>query len=217
MFPLTAWSEDALWQVRRLGVRGALARRARDLWHAARRAVFLRGEGYITCRTPDMDFAPDPAVGVFVAGLADLGLLNGQFSPARMAVIRRRLRRGHVLFLAHVDSRVAGHTWLALKPTYCREIGRVLPLRPHEAYGYDGFTFPEFRQRGVFRALQAETLAYAGRNDIHRIYGVVAIDNSNSRTAQRKIGLPPVMLAGYVRVLGFSHRWHRRLAGGENL
>ncbi|RMH42315.1 MAG: GNAT family N-acetyltransferase [Deltaproteobacteria bacterium] len=79
---------------------------------------------------------------------------------AHLSELAERLDRGEYWLLAEVDGEVVGYTWLHARPTasYPSLPGCTIALGPDTGYGYDAWTAPSHRGRGVRRAGFVEEL-----------------------------------------------------------
>lgn len=80
--------------------------------------------------------------------------------PGRLRVLEERLEAGEILVLGEVDGRIASCTWLRRGGTFAIHHLPDHPFRlaPGAGYGYDAWTDPALRGRGIRRAVFAEEL-----------------------------------------------------------
>lgn len=122
----------------------------------------------------------------------DLQALLAQRDPELMrSQIRERFSKGAWLWLAKLDSEIAGMLWTLrqtpLKPYY-------FPLLERDIHLFDDEVFPAFRGRGINPWLVTSVLAELGRQEASRAYIETAPWNhaeikSLSKTPFRKLGV----------------------------
>ncbi len=77
-------------------------------------------------------------------------------SGATLASLRRRLERGHRLYLARLGDDVVGWGWAATREGAVGELGLAFAIPPRGRYLWDFVTLPAWRGRGIYpRVIQA--------------------------------------------------------------
>lgn len=108
-------------------------------------------------------------------------------SPEDLRLFRLSRESGAICFVAWVEGRPAGYSWLNLDALTlsCRVLRRLPP-----GYGYqcDSVVFPEFRGRKLFQKLSAAIYVYLREQGRRYACNLVARDNAASIEARRKLG-----------------------------
>lgn len=121
---------------------------------------------------------------------------------AEADLVAERMARGVRCFGAWIDQKLVGYGWLSVGPEWIGEIQLEISPRPNEGYLWNCVTLPEFRRRGVFRALLLGISEHARRLGLRRLWmGSVAIP------AEKAVGPAGFKPALQSRVLSRG-RWH---------
>jgi GNAT superfamily N-acetyltransferase len=79
-------------------------------------------------------------------------------APARAAEqareFRQRLVRGDICLLARVEGRIASYVWVTRRHWWDPDLDLVIPVAATECLGYEAYTVPVYRRRGLRQALQ---------------------------------------------------------------
>lgn len=164
--------------LKKIGMRAARL----GLW----RLKLMYGERDVTEPIPDV--RTDAPVEVRIATRDDLDSVGAAIaSPEDLRLFRLSRESGAVCFVAWVDGRPAGYSWLNLEALTLS--ARVLRKLPRE-YGYqcDSVVFPEYRGRKLFQKLSAAIYAYLRERGRRYACNLVARDNAASIEARRKLG-----------------------------
>ena len=106
-------------------------------------------------------------------------------------LVPQRMARGVRCYGAWIDEKLAGYGWLSVGPEWIGEIHLEVSPRPNEGYVWNCVTVPEFRRRGVFRALLLGISEQARRLGLRRLWlGSVAIP---AETAIGPAGFKPAL------------------------
>ncbi len=185
--------------VRHEGVRG-VALRARD------------AAGIRTLVLLERDLAAAPCVPAIDAGLAcrllseaDVGAVVALRPSLDADAVRPRLDAGDYGIGVWHGDRLISAAWFSTAEAWIPELGRRLRLGPGQVYGYDSFTAPDWRGRGVYgyrSSVAAQVLTVAG---LRHSLGFVIAHNRPSLRAAAKAGFRPFGMIGYVRI----GRWRR--------
>lgn len=117
-----------------------------------------------------------------------------------------RLERGDLCFAAYSKGEFTGFVWLEFPPG--SEAG--YPLKMHEAYTYDGWTFDDFRGKRILPAIQQAIMKYVRehRKEIRDLVTHVAVWNKPSLSGDQRAGYIIQCLERTIMVLGV-HRKQR--------
>lgn len=201
-----------------MGNRRIRERHVRTLGPAAVAALgrVLRRRRLVTFEIPvpaagSLDVAPPPGV-VIRRGTADdaaaLRLLDFGNGP-----LKRRFARGDIVVVAEADGQLVGCLWLAGAPPRLPWSGINLNLGPSERYGYGGYVLPDFRRRGINKALQRARLIEAQRAGATVVVVHSELSNRAALAAEVAVGAMPREASSGIMLLGrFSVTvWRRGL------
>jgi GNAT superfamily N-acetyltransferase len=87
-----------------------------------------------------------------------------------------RMARGVRCYGAWIEQKLVAYGWLSVGPEWIGEIQLEISPRPGEGYVWNCVTLPEFRRRGIFRALLLGISEHARSLGLRRLWlGSVAI------------------------------------------
>ena len=112
----------------------------------------------------------------------------------------RRFDAGHIAIGAWDGDRLVSAVWFSLGEAWIPELDRRLELASGQAFGYDSFTAPDWRGRGVasYRStFAARVLTTLGQ---HHAVGFIMVHNRSSRRSSLKSGYRPFGTIGRVRI-----------------
>ncbi len=105
---------------------------------------------------------------------------------------RARLERGHVCFVSWLGDRIVGCAWIRFDRMWVSEIGESIPLLSGEAYGYDSYTHPEHRGRGMADVRSEAILRHVKTLGYRRLVAYVGGGNVAGHAALAKLGFAVV-------------------------
>jgi hypothetical protein len=167
--------------------------------------------------THPLDFIPAPSNGpdgltVSLAGPSDAGTLAcfrpGFYPPG---LVERRLREGHLCFLAEKDGRLVHVRWLFTGPVFLPYLRRTLITAPGEVYSDEAYTAAG--QRGLGIHARAGILIRLRLREIgfRRYTNLIASWSKAPLRAMARLGVPP---AGECGRTGFPGRRRLTVSGG---
>lgn len=110
--------------------------------------------------------------------------------------IAERTGRGDVCVVAYQHGKLAHVRWVTFKPKTSWG-GHRMHLAPHEAYSYDSYTVPTFRQQGISSEARVFSLRYLAQQGIRCVYADTRTDNIHMQQTQLKR-----VREGRIRILG---------------
>jgi len=145
-------------------------------------------------------------VNIRTAAIHDL-LTHAYFGrpPLREDEALKRLNDGDLCFIALWKGIIIAYMWATLKrKVYVPEFEREIVFKNGEGYLYDGFVFPVFRRKGLFKKMVEEALHYLKSQNIKKAYGITLTTNESSQRVMRDKGFYAVRLVKFVRIFGFK-------------
>jgi len=200
---------DLPWEIRRGGL-------ARGLWrmmrHSAQRlAKRLWSDLAAVIHCTDLrswpDYEPDPRAPIRPATEADLQRLSSAIAPSVLRRFAARLKQGQTMLIAEVAGEIAAFAWLCPIPGTYPTATHGIDLGPGEYVHYNSVTLPQFRQRGLYTALQRFSRAHMRDRGYLRAYGGAVIGSPAPMRMMRNLGLRPVHLYRERWRLGRLRRW----------
>jgi GNAT superfamily N-acetyltransferase len=122
-------------------------------------------------------------------------------SDERKKSARDAIKSGHVMVSAFLQGELAAYIWVTFQEIFIPEFNRF--MRFDGAYLFDGFTFPNFRGRGLFERIIAYALKLAKQGS-ERAYAFVETDNIPSQKAMESSGFSRVKVAHCLKLFKWS-------------
>ena len=146
-----------------------------------------------------------PGLSIFPAGLADIDLVLQASDPRRTPeIVRERLERGDLCFLALTEDGLACHSgWATRLGAWIPELDRHVAVRGDEAYLYDAFTPPALRGHGAFGFVLDHLFAELQARGARVVYSYVRSDDPKGQRAAC-VRLRPTRTVFHVRLNGWG-------------
>jgi hypothetical protein len=128
----------------------------------------------------------------------DIASLEGLVPTEKLGVYSRRLLEGMTGFIVHdMSGKPASTLWIAYNKWKDPRWGIIFKLQPKEALYFDGYTFPEFRQKNLSKFLGLKISEYLRA----RGYETVCIHYIENSITQRSVKVVPTDKVGRICVL----------------
>lgn len=147
-----------------------------------------------------------------VMSLADVDEYLAFRPGADRAEVRRRLDAGQWCFVARHQGRMVHACWAAAGPVWIAYLGRDMELGSDEAYVYDGFTLPDYRNEDIAGQRYGHMLRFLREAGFRRTFAAAMPENTVAYRPIEKAGYRSVGMIGYVK-LGPWRRDFRRAKG----
>ncbi|MDX1389648.1 MAG: hypothetical protein R3344_10690 [Acidobacteriota bacterium] len=108
------------------------------------------------CNVDLPGFDADLAVEIDTVRLEDLSRLAEIAPPGRLKRFRERLERGEICSIAAVRGRIVSYVWITPRDHFDHWFRVTIPVGRDACVGYDAYTHPEFRHRGVRKLLHRD-------------------------------------------------------------
>jgi len=119
--------------------------------------------------------------------------------------LAKRLRNGHICFIAEERKKqIVGYFWVAFREIFLSEIGKKMKLSNGNAYLYNAFVFPEFRNKKVFEKMLEEILRFLRKKQFTKAYIGTRASNIPSLRGIRRVGYKPKEVVTLLRVFGLK-------------
>ena len=119
------------------------------------------------------------------------------------------LSRGDIFFLAQIDNQIVHQTWISFKDNWVSLLNKKIVLREGEAYLYQIYTAPKFRDKEVCTAVQRRVLRYLKAQGYQKCFFLVNLkEHPSTRIYERFFGPIEGTLISYWRIMGYrSYRY----------
>lgn len=141
----------------------------------------------------------------FAAGLDEYVELRPDQDRRRL---ERRFELGEYLFVVRHDGRVAGATWVTTDRAYIEYVDQEVRLTPRVGYLYDLYVRPEYRGKGLDRALYSYLFRYFTAEQCATLMATANLEN-RTELLFRRIGFERAALIGYYRLGPFKRHFAR--------
>lgn len=123
------------------------------------------------------------------------------------AEILKRFESGGRCFGAWIGNQLAAYGWVSFDEEYIGELNLRLTLLPGEAYIWDCFTLPAFRQNYLYSALLVYILGELRSGNFCRAWIGADLDNVASQRGIARAGFKPVADLVIARALTLRRVW----------
>jgi GNAT superfamily N-acetyltransferase len=100
-----------------------------------------------------------------------------KFKKFRGGEIEKRLRAGHLCFIAEKKGCIVGYKWVSFNETYVAGLERTIRTDSDSAYIYDAFTVPECRGQGITGQISARIYDHLLQTGIKKTYEIISKNN----------------------------------------
>jgi ribosomal protein S18 acetylase RimI-like enzyme len=175
-----------------------------------------RGSGTIwtlDLTAPALELAPLlPATFRFVGTEASIELA-GAGGGVAADEFRKRFESGRRCCAALVAGQLAAYGWISQEEEWIGELRLRLRLSPGEAYIWDCFTLPAFRQYYLYTALLSNIVAILRSEQLRRAWIGTNTENLASQRGIARAGFQPVATIGVERAFALHMVWVKGLPG----
>lgn len=127
--------------------------------------------------------------------------IRGQYGIDQFRV---RLERGDLCFAAYSNGEFTGFVWLE----FPAGVEAGYPLKPEEAYTYDGWVFEKFRGKRILPVIQQSIMDHVRGHckEIRRLVTHVAVWNKSSLSGDQRAGYIIQHLERTIMILGIHRK-----------
>jgi len=148
----------------------------------------------------------------------DLNKLKEIVSEKKGELFKERFKKGRVCFIALDGEKAVFFHWIAMEDEESafspyEGCHFILKLGRGEAYLYDGFTAPEYRQKGLHTSVKTKMLKYLKDKGFKKVFVCVTSDNTFSRKSNAKAGFKGKKIVHFITLLGFKFQIWRNFTG----
>ena len=103
-----------------------------------------------------------------------------EFRPKQTErIIRNRLAMGDVCIAVWYEQKIVHAGWLATERPYSSYLNRYIMISPKSSYLYDGYTLPEYRQRGFAKLRHCYSFNYLREKGFTEAVMICAVENNS--------------------------------------
>jgi GNAT superfamily N-acetyltransferase len=142
---------------------------------------------------------------------ADIEQYNAFREPSGPDSAQRRLLAGHHCFIARHKDKIVCASWGATRNATIWYLSAPIELTSDEAYAYDLFTAPEWRQKGIAAAVTRELHNFYRAAGKRRVLRVIVPENHAATTGT--LGYHSIGTMGFFGIGRFRLNFCRMKAG----
>lgn len=202
--------ENLFAQVRRDGI---IAFSIRALRFVLRKSIGLDWRSDIiaerSLEKPIREVEPRIKVTIREATEDNLDKFKGIVNERKLELFRERFKKDRICFIALKQKKIAYFGWISLEDEYESNCQIKVKLNEREAYWFDCYTVPEYRQNGLHTALTTKALIYLKNKGYKKVLMLVWNNNIYSRKAFREVGFEGKKIITLVKLFSLKfHIWH---------
>lgn len=159
---------------------------------------------------PLEEIEPRIEVTIRQARSSDLDKFKRLVNEEKLVVLRERFKKGRTCFIALDGDKIAYFGWISVDAEYESNSRITMRLKEKEAYWFDCYTAPKYRQNGLHTALTSKALTYLKDRGYKTVLTIVWDENTPSRKAFRIVGFKGQRTVTLITVFGIKfHLWHK--------
>lgn len=120
--------------------------------------------------------------------------------------LAKKLKEGHVCFIAERKGDILGYCWVAFRELYVREIDRKIKFKKAEACIYDVFVFPDYRRKRIYQKMLVEIFRFLRKKGYEKVFINVLSTNIPSKRGVEHVGFKRIKNVIFFRLFGLSVR-----------
>jgi hypothetical protein len=169
---------------------------------------------------PIKEVIPKIKVNIRQATIDDLIKLKDMVDADKYARFQQRFDQGNICFLALDEDKVAAFSWVSFHNEYLSESRIEVRLKDKEAYFFDTFVDPVYRNNGLQTAMIPPRLKFLRDLGYEKVIGLVDDDNIYSQKSLASSGYKPKKISTLIKIFGLTfHSWKDYVGksdGGKN-
>jgi len=160
---------------------------------------------------PIHQIKPRISVTIRQATSEDLDKFNGIVNGSKLELLKKRFEiGGRVCFIALDKDKLAYFRWVSLEDEYESSSQLTIKLREREAYLFDAYAVPQYRQGRLHTAVTNEALLYLKDKGYEKALVAVFIHNTYARKALASVGFQGKRVVTLLALFGMKfHRWRK--------
>jgi hypothetical protein len=158
---------------------------------------------------PILDIVPKIPVEIRQATVEDLPKLKEIVDEAKYDRFKRRFQEGNICFIALDKEKIVSFSWIGLSNKFEPELRVEIKLAEKEAYLFDAYVVPEYRNHGLYPVVGNNNLKYLRNLGFKQV--IIFVDNTNifSLKAVNSSGFNANRALTCFSIFGLTfHLWH---------
>ncbi len=159
---------------------------------------------------PIQEIVPKTKVRIEQATEDDLDKFKDIVDENRYNLFQQRFRTGRICFMALDGEKAVAFGWMSLEDEYESDCQVEVRLNNKEAYVFDDYVLPEYRNNRLQSALMARRLIYLHSQAYNKAIMFVGDKNTYARKAFASAGCRPKRAVTLFTIFGLKfHRWQK--------
>jgi GNAT superfamily N-acetyltransferase len=157
---------------------------------------------------PVQQVIPRINVNIRMATINDLDKLKRLVDQDKYVRFQERFEHGKVCFVVLVEDIIVAFSWISFHNEYLSENQIEVQLKDKEAYFFDTYVDPAYRNKGLQAAMIPPRIEFLRSQGYEKIIGLVDDDNIYSLRALTSAGYKPKTVSRLIKIFGLKfHRW----------
>jgi RimJ/RimL family protein N-acetyltransferase len=157
---------------------------------------------------PVQQVIPKIKVNIRLATFNDLDKLKKLVDQDKYVRFQERLKHGNVCFIVLVEDIIVAFSWISFHNEYLSENQIEVQLKDKEAYFFDTFVDPAYRNKGLQAAMIPPRIDFLRNQGYEKIIGLVDDYNTYSLRALISAGYKPKKISRLIKIFGLKfHNW----------
>ena len=159
---------------------------------------------------PIREITPKIPVQIMQVTKNDVKILRGIVDEGKYRRFEERFKKDRICFAALHEDEAVGYAWLSLDDEYEPGSKIDVKLNDKEAYLYDDYVVPKYRQNRLQSLLQTNKLKYLHTKGYQIAIGIVEGNNPIGLRTCISVGFVPKRTVTLISIFGFKfHRWQK--------
>jgi hypothetical protein len=158
---------------------------------------------------PIPNIVPKIPVEIRQATINDLPKFKEIIDEAKYDRFKQRFQEGNICFVALDKEKIVSFAWIGLCNKFEPELGVEVKLAEKEAYLFDAYVVPEYRNHGLYPVVGNSNLRYLCNLSYKQVFIFVDDTNIYSLKAVKFSGFNPNRALTCFSIFGLTfHLWH---------
>jgi RimJ/RimL family protein N-acetyltransferase len=162
---------------------------------------------------PIQEVIPKIKVSIKQATIDDLEKFKDIVDSEKYHRFQQRFKKGNICFMVLDGDKVVAFSWISFDNEYESESQIEVKLKDKEAYSFDTFVDPAYRNNRLYAAVIPARLKYLSTQGYEKVIGLVDDKNTYSLRAHASAGYRPKRTATLIKIFGLKFRHWKKYTG----
>lgn len=196
---------------------GIIAFSTRALRFILRRSIGLDWRSAIiterSLEEPIRKIEPRIEVTIRKAIQGDIVKFKGIVDERKLELFKKMFKKNRICFIALDHKKIAYFRWISFEDEYESNCQIRVKLNEKEAYLFDAYTVPQYRQDALHTSVTTKALIYLRNKGYKNVLLLVLNKNVYARKALRRIGFKPKKIITLITLFGLKFHIRRKFKG----